>query len=262
MSALLPGGRSATRIFRAFHGLVADTVERLESEPWPADRTPELGRLRDPLIAAITGIGRQLGEDPPADPAVARQILYLLAVHADDRALAARWPGRAAWAAARLEEELFGTALGAPEVVARAERLLNVPTPENRQLARLFLYALGLGLGSGEAGGRHDALRRRLLEFARPTRQPAPHGRRRIFRQAYRHTVARGERRLLPDLRGWLVLAAAVLVTFLLLSAVVWEQAVEGIAETLAPATAAAEPAGPPESPKPAAPPTAGEEGG
>ena len=236
MAELMPGGRSVGRIFRRFHALVVETVGRLESASWPADEPLEIEPLRAPILEELARIEASLADDPPVDPAVARQVLYLLAVYADDRAMAARWPGRQAWSERRIERELFGTALGAAEVEARCQRMLSVPTPENRQLARLFLYAFGLGLGSG--GGAADVerlagLRRSLLDFARPARRQATSGHRRLFRQAYRYTAARGERRLLPDLRRWWLLAAALLLVVLLVSAFAWEGAVVGVREAL-----------------------------
>ena len=269
MAELMPGGRSAGRIFRRFHARVVETVERLESGSWPTDGPLELEPVRAPMLEELARIEASLAEDPPADPAVARQILYLLAVYADDRAMAARWPGRQAWSAQRIESQLFGTALGASEVEARCRRMLTVPTPENRQLARLFLYAFGLGLGGG--GGAADAerlagLRRSLLDFARPARRQATSGHRRLFRQAYRYTAARGERRLLPDIRRWWLLAAALLVAVLLVSAFAWEGAVEGIREALmspggwqTPASAVEEQAPPLEPPATAEPEQDGE---
>lgn len=225
--------RSPTRLLTAFHARVVRLVRRLEGETWPETGVGDLEPLQAPLREALRDVEAAI-DDETLDPARQRQIAYLLTVHADDQALRANWPGREAWQRKSLESQLFRTDLGPTELFTRIDRLLEVPTPENRQLAQLYLMVLGLGFegrmaADPEGARRLERYRRRLLAFALPSRREAGKPGQQVFPQAYRYTLARGEPRRLPALRPWLLLGALILALFGLASAPLWTCATWGL---------------------------------
>ncbi|AQV98968.1 type IV secretion protein DotU [Cupriavidus necator] len=151
---------------------------------------------------------------------------YLKAVLADEILLNADWAGRAEWHAHLLESTLFRTNVAGDQVFRRIEQLLLDREPSRRNLARLYLFTLGLGFQGrfrgADADDRLRSLREELYEFIYQ-RRPDLGGRERVISEpAYAHTLSHIAPRKLPTLTRWTVVFLLGLATLLALSEVIW----------------------------------------
>ncbi|MFQ5525119.1 MAG: DotU family type IV/VI secretion system protein [Thermoanaerobaculia bacterium] len=170
--------------------------------------------------------------DRSADALNLEEARYALAVFADDAMLCFEWPDSNNWRGATLESRLFQTDKGTLEVLRRIEKLLEVGDPGRRELGRLYLFILSLGLGGdpedGSAQRRLSNYRRQLLAFALPDRsggESDPW----ISPSAYEHTAGRSAGDRLPNLKAWAWAALGALVVLFASSYFLWQDATAAI---------------------------------
>jgi type VI secretion system protein ImpK len=156
-----------------------------------------------------------------------RDAQYAMAALADEIFLTEDWPGREDWRTHLLETELFGTYTAGETIFERLERILKERDPADGEMAAVYLLLLALGFRGkfrdADDGGRIEFYRRQLFALIFQDRPALEREDRKLFPQAYAHTLTRNDGERLPYLRRWLWLMLAVVVAYLAASAVVWE---------------------------------------
>lgn len=162
---------------------------------------------------------------------VFREAQYVMAALADEVFLHLEWEGREAWRANLLEEKLFQSHRAGEVVFQRIDRILRSRDPIETELAKVYLFALGLGFQGrfrGPGGSeRIDTYRRQLHAFVTnedPDAQKAP---KLLFPEAYLSTLDLGEGRRLPYVRRWVGAAVLLLLLWITVSHQVWRGLVE-----------------------------------
>jgi type VI secretion system protein ImpK len=151
---------------------------------------------------------------------------YVMAALADEIFLHLDWAGREAWKAHLLETKLFHSHSAGEHLFEKIEQLLLEPDPVFRDLATVYLMALGLGFqgkfrGTDDAG-QIDHHRRRLFAFIAHREPDLLNASRHLFPETYSHTLDGGRARKLPDTRQWIALVVGVVLTLVVLSSALW----------------------------------------
>lgn len=217
----------ATRELRGFLHLldrvVAD-IRRLEAGEPPAENLPvDPKGIRALLAGRLTGMSDRAEEEEldPASPAFlqARAVIARLG----DRTLEALdWPE---WEALAPLEESFPAPSGGGDTLLEQARGVLAPQRPDAELAELYLLALSLPEGAGDAGGEADPaeIRRRLAAVVEATRpalaMPPP---KRLTPAAYQGRRRRGPVLYLPRLLPWGVALMATSLLLLAVSFVIW----------------------------------------
>lgn len=156
-----------------------------------------------------------------------RDAQYAMAALADEIFLTLDWPGRADWRNHLLEYELFGSYTAGETVFERVDRLLKERDPADGEMAAIYLLALALGFRGkfrdADDGGQIEYYRRQLFAFLFQARPALDREDRRMFPDAYRHTLTRDAGERLPYLRRWIWGMVAIGGLFLVASVVVWQ---------------------------------------
>jgi type VI secretion system protein ImpK len=228
--------------FREFYAEVIRLRAGVLKNPWgiaEAGSTPERDaqlrqgaaqRLSDLLLRKLEELGLEAGRrEGEYGAGWFREAQDVMATLADEVFLHLEWQGRSAWAANLLETRLRGTHVGGERFFDRLDALLRDPDPLKRPLAAVYLLALSLGFQGrwrGVPGGaeRLEEYRTKTFAFVYPGHLSVAAGQRRLFPEAYEHTLEKGEPLRLPHTRRWLAAAAAVLLFFLVASHRVWMQ--------------------------------------
>ncbi len=162
---------------------------------------------------------------------------YVMAAVADEIFLHLDWGGRETWQSNLLESRIFHSHRAGDAIFERIEQLLTQRNPVVRDLAEVYLMALGLGF-QGKWRDRPEAeeklaeYRRRLHVFLFD-REPELGGGGRLFPQAYGHTLALGPGRRLPHLRPWLWGFALLALLWVLVSIPLWHLLAKGLVPLL-----------------------------
>lgn len=156
-----------------------------------------------------------------------RDAQYAMAALADEIFLTEDWPGREDWRNHLLEYEIFGTYTAGETVFERLEGILKERDPADGEMAAVYLMVLALGFRgkfrNADDGGRIEFFRRQLFSFVFQDRPALDREDRKLFPEAYAHTLTRDTRERLPYLRRWFALMAIIVLVYLAASAVVWE---------------------------------------
>ena len=167
-----------------------------------------------------------------------RDAQYAMAALADEIFLTLDWPGREAWRGRLLEYELFGSYTAGETLFERVDRLLKDRDPADGELAAVYLLSLALGFRGkfrdADDGGQIEYYRRQLFGFLYQGRPDLDREDRRLFPEAYAHTLTRDEGERLPYIRRWLWLMLGIVLVFLLASVVVWEVFTADLAQEVA----------------------------
>lgn len=174
---------------------------------------------------------------------------YLKVALADEALIAMPdWPQRQEWIACPLEQQLYGSRCAGERIFDRIAGLLQSQPGSQRELAQMYLMALGMGFQGRyrkQEGGPADLLawRRKLYRHAygrwpdsaladADGAGPADLAERRLP-QPYRHTRAGGAPRLLPNPRRWAGYFLLLVLGLLLLSQLTWHADTQGLREAL-----------------------------
>jgi type VI secretion system protein ImpK len=162
---------------------------------------------------------------------VYREAQYVMAALADEVFLHVEWEGRSTWPL--LENRLFQSHIAGEAVFDRLDRLLQRRDFFYLDLAAVYFMALSLGFQGkyrGEAtAGRLDQYRRQLfmMIYRRNPKLFAAHAP--LFPQNYQNMLERVSPKKLPDDRIWLLLVAAVIGVWLLVSQYLWHSVTDDI---------------------------------
>lgn len=216
----------ASMQFRDFYGVLRRAVEAVRNVPEAeaAEVAQALSNQLTQLIELHTLEARRTGGKSAME--AEGDARFLKAALADELLLATDWAGREHWHHVLLEANLFRSSQAGEKVFQDIEQILAAREPSQRNLARLYLYALSLGFqgryrGSGMLGPLVE-LRRELYQFIYQ-RAPDLQGRdRTLSERAYASTLSYLAARRLPRLSRWWVVFTLVLLGLLALSELGW----------------------------------------
>lgn len=226
--------------FREFYQEVVRLRKLVKAGPWlapgtakPGEGTPSLSEARSVWQALLSVLEQQgltaarRGGEYGAE--LYREAQYVMAALADEIFVHMDWYGREAWNAHLLESALFQTHNAGDALFQRIDNVLKARDPVYAELGKVYLMALSLGFrgkyGGADDKGVLDQYRRQLFAFVfnRPTGLQDES--KRLFAEAYAHTLDAGPGRRLPAARRWFVALVVVLVGLLALSHVIWTRA-------------------------------------
>ena len=151
---------------------------------------------------------------------------FIMVALADEIFLNLDWPGKTYWESNLLEQVIYGTHSAGQVFFDKLNALLKNQSPVQKELAVLYLNALGLGFQGkyrhfNDAGALH-AYRWRLFTFIN-RREPYLFKQQiHLFPDAYSHTLEATQPKQLPTMRNWYFLIAGVTTTYLVVSWIIW----------------------------------------
>jgi type VI secretion system protein ImpK len=245
--ALLSGESFLLTAFREFYhevvrlkGVVTAAGNAPDTPGAPADPSPTPAALRpEARVNAVRQELTALLERQAAAAArgggygaeVYGQAQYLMAALGDEVFLNLDWPGSELWRSNLLEKKLFGTHHAGEEVFKRLDTILTSRDPIYLDLAKVYLFALALGFAGRYRGLEGAATlanyRRNLFNFLANREPELLTGPAHLFPEAYASTLDEGEPTRLPRLRFWIGMAAALVLTWLLVSYQLWQGLME-----------------------------------
>jgi type VI secretion system protein ImpK len=156
-----------------------------------------------------------------------QQAEYVMAALADEILLHhLDWVGRDAWNNHLMEYRLFRTRIAGEEFFKRLERFLQTPDPMYKDLATVYLLAIMMGFRgkyyASNDSGRIDYYRRQLFIFIFHGQPELRKETKKLFPEAYLHTVEEGPGRKVPQVKIWYLLLAAMIVLYLFISRSIW----------------------------------------
>jgi type VI secretion system protein ImpK len=216
----------ASMQFRDFFGVLRRAVDAVRQVPesQAAALAQALSNQLTQLIELHTLEARRTGGKAAME--TEGEARFLKAALADELLLFTDWAGRTHWHHVLLEANLFRTSQAGQKVFQDIEQILSAREPAQRNLARLYLYALSLGFqGRYRGTGKLDPLvelRRELYQFI--YQRPADlQGRdKTLSERAYASTLSYLVARRLPRLSRWGVALALILVGMLAMSQLLW----------------------------------------
>jgi type VI secretion system protein ImpK len=156
-----------------------------------------------------------------------RQAEYVMAALADEVLLHhLGWGGKDAWNSHLIEFRLFKTRIAGEEFFSRLDRLLQTPDPMYKDLATVYLLAIMLGF-RGKYWGTHDKstidfYRRQLFTFIFHGQPELKKETKKLFPEAYLHTVEEGSGRKVPQVKIWYILLGLMFIVYIVVSRSIW----------------------------------------
>jgi type VI secretion system protein ImpK len=154
--------------------------------------------------------------------------LFVMAAMADEVFLTMTWAGQEAWSKFLLENKFFGSNAGGDIFFLKLDTLLKNRDQVYAELATLFLLALSLGFrgkfhGINDAGAI-DNYKDQLYTFIfqKPTELNSIE--KKLFADAYLHTLEQKAKMVIPGLKKWYGLLALLAITLLGISHIIWLQ--------------------------------------
>lgn len=213
--------------FRSFYEEVARLRSAVQSETPPdsvaarvSDMQQQLLRLFETHEQRIQQVGGEQLRDRY------RRARYLMTALADELFLDFDWYGRNYWYDHLLELQLYDSQNSGERIFAMIDDLLQGGRVQQLDLAKLYLFALVLGF-EGKFRDTDDPApledyKARLYRFIEREKPGQLEEGEPLLREAYRHTLDRGEGELLPNFRWWLTSLGLTFVAYLVLSTLIW----------------------------------------
>jgi type VI secretion system protein ImpK len=230
--------------FRSFWAEVVALRDAAVSQVLPA---PEAGdgaalvhvptSVRERLLNRLRSQDAEIATYGKGSLAYFRDAQYVMTAMADEVFVTLPWSGARYWSANLLETQLFGTRFAGQAIFARIERLVQEGQPEHRELAAVYLTALGLGFRGKYIdrtdGGAIDRYKAQLYQFIFGKSPDLGHSFRRLLPQCYGSTIVAGEGRRLRNPRVWWWAVAAVVIVWLITSHVLWIRLVDPLTDPM-----------------------------
>jgi type VI secretion system protein ImpK len=153
------------------------------------------------------------------------QMLYIMAAYADETFLCLiEWSGKDYWSDRLMELRLFRSQVAGQEIFRRIDRLLARQDYGTEELAAVYLMMLALGFKGQylREPGSIEIYRRKLFDRLLLTNPDLRWDGRRIFPEAYRHTVTEGAPVKMPEPKKWWGVIAAIIGAWLVVSTIAW----------------------------------------
>ncbi len=156
-----------------------------------------------------------------------RQAEYVMAALADEILLHhLEWPGKNVWNNHLIEYRLFKTRVAGEVFFERLDRLLQTPDPLYKDLATVYLLAIMLGFRGKYWGGNDQGkiafYRRQLFTFIYHGQPELKKETKKLFPEAYLHTVEEGAGRKVPQVKIWYFVLAVLIVGYFFVSRSIW----------------------------------------
>ena len=155
-----------------------------------------------------------------------REAQYLMAALGDEVFLNLDWAGRELWKSQLLEQKLFGTHRAGEAVFERLDAILTSRDPIYIDLAKVYLFALGLGFAGRyrgpEGAARLATYRLDLFNFLANREPELRTGPAHLFPEAYASTLDQGEPTHLPRLRFWIGVLGVLILAWFAVSYEIW----------------------------------------
>jgi len=165
--------------------------------------------------------------------AIYREGQYVMAGLADEIFLNLDWEGQALWKANLLETKLFGTHMAGEVFFQRLDKLLKERDPAFTGLASVFLNGLALGFRGKyrdkDDQGQLEYYRRQLFSFIFHHAPDLFRSSKRLFPEAYAHTLDQGRSQKLPGIKRWVWLNIFLVILLLTVSHGVWTHLTEEV---------------------------------
>jgi type VI secretion system protein ImpK len=153
------------------------------------------------------------------------QLLYIMAAYADETFIClVEWSGKDYWSDNLVELRLFRSQIAGQEIFRRIDRLLARHDYGTEEMVAIYLMILALGFKGQylRDPASIEVYRRRLFDRLLLTNPDLRWNGRRIFPEAYRHTVTEGAPVKLPEPKKWWGAVAAIVGGWLILSTIAW----------------------------------------
>lgn len=167
---------------------------------------------------------------------VFREVMYVMAALADEVFLhLVVWDGRQTWRQHMLEARLFNSEIAGEMFFQKLDRILSSQDTHLTELAAIYYLALALGFRGQyrgvDDGGRIANYRLRLFQLVMRRNPQLMGGNTPLFEESYTRTALEGPSRRFPEFRSWLIVGAAVLAGYVLVSHLLWDNAVHPVRE-------------------------------
>ena len=158
-----------------------------------------------------------------------KEAQFIMAALADEIFLNINWGGRRYWEDNLLESRFFGSHDAGDTFFVRLDDFLAQRDPARKDLAQVYLLALGLGFQGKFRNvndkGRLKILREQLYVFVNHRMSSIFTQGERLFPEAYIYTLDESRVEAMQDRRVWLTLMLGVFMGLLILSQVLWTNA-------------------------------------
>ncbi|HEY2384265.1 MAG TPA: DotU family type IV/VI secretion system protein [Terriglobia bacterium] len=221
--------------FRDFYGEMIKLKRLIKSgTPLDAGGAPEQTpgeraaiAVADRVIAVMEQEALVAGRRGADYTGIYTQAQYVMAALADEILLhQLEWIGKEAWNTHLIEYRLFRTRVAGEEFFNRLDRLLQTPDPMYKDLATIYLLAIMLGFRgkywANNDRGRIDYYRRQLFTFIFHGQPELHKDTKKLFPEAYLHTVEEGAGRKVPQVKLWFILLAVMVVVYFFISRSIW----------------------------------------
>lgn len=205
------------------------TIESIDNKPDGGDSKPVSraaaiwSRLELHLDRQTMEASRIAG---PVGVEFHREALYVMAVLTDEIFLHLDWEGRDYWLAHLFEERFFHSHFSGDGFFARIDALLARDDNPAAETATVYLMALALGFRGKYWAPEHEpalqSYRNRLFFFIARRDPNIAESVKRLYPDAYRHTIQQGAPRSLPNPRRWILVLGALVIVWLVVAQSLW----------------------------------------
>lgn len=166
------------------------------------------------------------------------EALFVMSAISDEIFLTMHWAGQEAWSKFLLETKFFSSNAGGDIFFQRLDALLKERDPVYAELATLFLLALSLGFrgkyhGINDAGAI-DKYKSQLYSFVFQQAPDLNTEDKKLFSNAYMHTLQQDSKTIIPGLKKWYGMVALLALSLLGISHIIWMQMTGDIAKIAA----------------------------
>jgi type VI secretion system protein ImpK len=157
-----------------------------------------------------------------------REAVYVMAALTDETFVHLDWEGREYWLSHLFEARFFRTHFAGEGFFSRIDTLLRRDDDPAAETATVYLMALALGFRGKYWGTQHDgaveAYRNRLFFFIARRDPEIAESLKRLYPEAYRHTITAGAPRKLPNPRRWILIFAGAVILWLGVTQLMWSR--------------------------------------
>lgn len=155
-----------------------------------------------------------------------KEAQYVMVALADEIFLHTEWEGKTVWVSNLLESKIFKSHVAGELFFQKLERLLMDRDPVYKDLAAVYLMALSLGF-KGKYRGSDDSgklahYRKRLFAFIFRRDSQLAQDTKRLFPEAYYHTLREETRKRVPNPKVWVVILCVIIFGYLALTHGLW----------------------------------------
>lgn len=207
-----------------------------EAEMQPARAIASAEEIWQRLLSLLEQQSRDAGRSSGAiEFDTYREAQYVMAALADEIFLNLEWDGKAQWPL--LESKLFHAHAAGELLFQKIDQILRQPGSAFLDLAVIYFYALALGFQgkfrNRDDHGQLERYRKQLFSLIYRRDPDLLNASSPMFPQAVQNVINVDQQRLLPDPRHWLLLLAAILVIWVGVTALLWQNLINEVHQLL-----------------------------